>query len=188
MERHLDGAGVHVSIEADRALGTAGALAHLRPWIDGRPVVVVNGDTWCPSSLAPLLDGWAGDRTRLLVVGRWPTSRPRLAGALLPWSDVVDLEPVPSGLWEVSWRAAADDGRLDAVAGAGPLVDCGTPAAYLAANLTATAGAGFVDPAAVVAPDAELTESVVWDDGVVRTGEVLRRAIRYAGGRTVLVR
>jgi CTP:molybdopterin cytidylyltransferase MocA len=188
MEAHLDGQGVFVSVEEKQALGTAGALAHLRPWIAGRPALVVNGDTWCSIALAPLLDGWRGDRPRLLVVGRWPTPRPRLAGALLPWDDVADLEPVPSGLWEVAWRADLDEGRLDVVAAAGPIVDCGTPAAYLAANLAATGGAGFVDPRASVGAGADLVESVVWDDGDVGAGEGLRRAIRYAGGRTVIVR
>ena len=39
----------HVSHEAPEALGTAGAVAHLRDWLDGRPVLVVNGDTWSTS-------------------------------------------------------------------------------------------------------------------------------------------
>ena len=188
MEAHLAGTSVHVSIEEHQALGTAGALAHLRPWIAGRAVLVVNGDTWCETPLAPLLTGWTGERPRLLVVGRWPTPRPRLAGALLPWEDVAALEPVPSGLWEVAWRADLDEGRLDVVPGRGPIVDCGTPAAYLAANLAATGGAGFVDARATVSAAARLEASVVWDDGEVRPGERLTRAIRYAGGRTVLVR
>lgn len=188
MEAHLAGTGVHVSIEEEQALGTAGALAHLRSWIDGRGVLVVNGDTWSETPLAPILEGWSGERPRLLVVGRWPTPRPRLVGALLPWGDVARLHPVPSGLWEVAWRADLDAGRLDVVSGRGPFVDCGTPAAYLAANLAATAGAGFVDPRATVAAGTQLDATVVWDDGEVRPGERLARAIRYAGGRTVLVR
>jgi MurNAc alpha-1-phosphate uridylyltransferase len=188
MEAHLAGAGVHVSIEEEQALGTAGALAHLRPWIDGRPVLVVNGDTWSETPLAPILDGWDGERPRLLVIGRWPTPRPRLVGALLPWNDVARLAPVPSGLWEAAWRADLDAGRIDVVSGRGPFVDCGTPAAYLAANLAATGGAGFVDPRAAVGEGARLDATVVWDDGDVRPGERLFRAIRYAGGRTVLIR
>lgn len=190
MERHLTGAdpGVLVSIEAERALGTAGALGRLRPWIADRPVVVVNGDTWCPVPLAPLLEGWDGERTRLFVVGRWPTPRPRLVAAVMPWADVAGLAPVPSGLWEVVWRAALDEGRLDVAPARGPFVDCGTPAAYLAANLAATEGRGFVDPAAAVGDGVALTASVVWDDGRVEAGEVLDHAVRYAGGRTLLVR
>src|SRR4051795_9342462 len=34
---------VHLSVEPDRARGTAGALGLLRSWLDGRAVVVVNG-------------------------------------------------------------------------------------------------------------------------------------------------
>lgn len=188
MEAHLDGSGVFVSVEEHEALGTAGALGHLRSWIAGRPTLVVNGDTWCTTGLAPLVEGWSGERPRLFVIGRWPTPRPRLAGALLPWADVADLEPVPSGLWEVAWRSDLDEGRLDVAAAAGPIVDCGTPAAYLAANLAATDGAGFVDPRASVGAGARLAESVVWDDGAVSSSERLERAIRYAGGRTVVVR
>src|SRR4029450_12445607 len=46
IEAHLDGR-VHVSVEEPLALGTAGALGRLRPWIDGRATLGVNGDTWC---------------------------------------------------------------------------------------------------------------------------------------------
>src|SRR6266508_963170 len=49
---------VHVSIEVERALGTAGAIGRLRDWLDRRPVVVVNGDAWSDVSLTPLLAGW----------------------------------------------------------------------------------------------------------------------------------
>ncbi|MBA2280763.1 MAG: NTP transferase domain-containing protein, partial [Acidimicrobiia bacterium] len=51
LESHLHGR-VHLSFEEDRALGTAGALGHLRDWIAGRPTLVVNGDAWCPAPLA----------------------------------------------------------------------------------------------------------------------------------------
>ena len=189
MEAHLDGAEVHVSVEEREALGTAGALGHLRPWIDGRPTLVVNGDTWCTTAARLRSSrGGTGSGRASSWSGRWPTPRPRLAGALLPWADVADLAPVPSGLWEVAWRSDLDEGRLDVVAAAGPFVDCGTPAAYLAANLAATGGAGFVDARASVEAGATLVESVVWDDGAVRSSERLERAIRYAGGRTVVVR
>src|SRR3954447_25411909 len=48
MEQHLvarSGAEVHVSIERERALGTAGALGQLREWLDGRPGPVNNRDS-----------------------------------------------------------------------------------------------------------------------------------------------
>ena len=75
LEAHLAGR-VHISVEADRALGTAGALGHLRDWVAGRAVVVVNGDTWTDAALPALLDGWDGERTRLLLSEPAPGSGP----------------------------------------------------------------------------------------------------------------
>src|SRR5437016_5112837 len=66
LESHL-ARKVHLSIEEPAALGTAGAIGLLREWIDHRPVIVVNGDTYCPSSVGSLLDGWDGARIRVLV-------------------------------------------------------------------------------------------------------------------------
>ncbi len=186
MEAHLDGR-VHLSIEAATPLGTAGALGHLRGWLDGRGAVVVNVDAWCPTSVAPLLDGWDGERTRVLVAGSaglLPHSL--VAGAVLPWSEVRRLEPVPSGLWETSWRDAQALGHLEVVPLDGPCIDCGTPHRYLAANLAASGGESVVEPGARV--EGRVVESVVWRDGVVHPNEVLTGAIRYTGERTLLVR
>ena len=36
----------HVSVEQPTALGTAGALGNLRPWLDGRDVLVINADAY----------------------------------------------------------------------------------------------------------------------------------------------
>src|SRR4051794_39178271 len=58
---------VHLSLERDEPLGTAGAIGYLREWIDHRPVIVVNGDTYCPSSVGILTDGWDGERVRVLA-------------------------------------------------------------------------------------------------------------------------
>lgn len=181
---HLAGR-VLVSIE-EEALGTAGALGALRHWIDGRPTVVVNGDTWCPGGLPALLDGWDGDRIRVLVAGSdavGPTMQ--VAGALLPWSDVRDLDATPSGLWEVLWEEAHREGRLDGVAHHGPFVDCAGPADYLEANLLAAGGSAIGEDAVV---EGEVIDSVVWDGARVWPGEVLRRAIRTDTGMTVVVR
>lgn len=188
LEDHL-GSRVHLSVEPDVALGTAGALGQLRPWIDGRPALVVNGDAWTTAPLGALLDGWDGERIRVLVAGEPVVSpRMRLAGALLPWWAVEPLAAAPSGLWEVSWRAAADAGRIEAVAVAGgvPFVDCGTPASYLAANLAASGGAPVIGEGAVVAGAVE--RSVVWDGARVEPREHLVQAIRTDAGTTVLVR
>ena len=191
MEAHLDGRPVHVSVEEPAALGTAGALAQLRPWIAGRGVIVLNGDTWAPGDLAAVTAGWDRERVRLLVVGDdrlRPPDRPanKLAGALVPWSEVARLDPVPSGLWEVSWRAAHAAGRLDLVRWDGPCIDCGTPARYLAANLAASGGASVVGEGAEV--DGTVERSVVWPGARVGRGEALVDAVRTDAGVTVLVR
>lgn len=178
---------LHVSVEDDRALGTAGALGHLRPWISGAATLVLNADAWCPGSLERFVTGWDGERIRLLVPGGdelTPVSP--IAAALMPWDEVARLEPVPSGLYEVSWRAAAAEDRVEVVRHDGPFVDCGTPAQYLQANLLASGGASVIEPGARI--EGTVEESVVWSDGVVQAGEHLRRAIRIAGTLTVLVR
>jgi NDP-sugar pyrophosphorylase family protein len=181
---------VHLSFEEPAPLGTAGALGALRDWIAGRPVVVLNGDTWCPGRLSPLLDGWDGTRCRVLVATE-PGARAafgpgvRVAGALLPWPDVAALEAVPSGLFDV-WMQTAAAGRLDAVAYAGPFADCGTPAAYLDANLTASGGESVIGDGAVV--EGDVIQSVVWPGAVVERGERLVRSVRAGTRLTVAVR
>ena len=90
LEAHLDGR-VHRSVEADEPLGTAGALGHLRAWIDGRAVLVVNADAWCPGTAgAARSTAGTASASALLVAGERPAAsrRARVAGALLPWSDV----------------------------------------------------------------------------------------------------
>lgn len=178
--RHLAGTRVHVSEEQPVALGTAGALAQLRGWLDGRPVLVANGDAWRPGSLEPLIEAWDGIRIRLLVVddpprgdfGRW-----RFAGAsLMPWPDVERLAAGPAGLYEVSWRAAWEAGRVELVEWRGPFVDCGTPADYLAANLAASGGGSVVGEGAVV--DGRIERCVVWPGALVDAEESLVETIR----------
>jgi NDP-sugar pyrophosphorylase family protein len=186
MEAHL-GARVHLSVEEDEVLGTAGALGRLRPWVDGRAALVVNADAWCPGSLEGFVHGWDGERVRLLLAGDDAlTPRSRIAGALLPWSEVVALAAEPSGLYERSWRPAQAEGRLEVVRHDGPFVDCGTPAQYLAANLAATGGGSVVGDGAQVA--GSLDRCVVWSGAVVWPGESLSCAIRATETMTVLVR
>lgn len=183
MEAHLAGRGLHLSIEDDQPLGTAGALGRLRPWVDGRPVLVTNADGWHRFDLRVLVDGWDGERPRLLVVddpergdfGPW-----RYVGSsLLAWRDVARLEPEPSGLYERVWRKA----DVDLVPVEGDYFDCGTPSDYLAANLAASGGASVVGPGAVV--EGELVRSVVWPDGIVRAGERLVESVRVGADLTV---
>jgi hypothetical protein len=185
LEEHLAGR-VHLSVEKPEALGTAGALGQLRGWLDGRDVVVVNGDAWTDAPLEALLDGWDGERSRLLVVGEVDRRRPRLAGAVLPWRVVEALVPAPSGLWEVAWGPAEEAGALEWCAVAAAFADCGTPGSYLAANLAASGGASVVGAGAEVA--GTVARSVVWPGCRVEASEHLVQAIRYGEGRTVLVR
>jgi CTP:molybdopterin cytidylyltransferase MocA len=186
----LAGRDVHVSREEPAALGTAGALGRLRPWVDGRPVLVTNADAWYPAggarAVADLVAGWDGRRPRLLCVaapgpaGRGDFGDLHYVGtALLPWSSVRDLAARPSGLYEVSWAAAHARGELDLVRADLAAVDCGTPADYLRANLAASGGRPVVEPGAVV--EGELVRSVVWAGERVGRGERLVDAVRAAG-------
>ncbi len=192
----------HVSVEHGEALGTAGALGALRPWLDGRAVAVTNADAYLPGSLAGFAQGWDGARSRLLCRpvpgdGDFPSVRPGVeyvGACLLPWASVARFEPAPSGLYEVLWRHEAASGALELVtldeAGAGDVaIDCGTPADYLAANLAASGGTSVVDPTAVV--EGRIERCVVWDDAYVGPDEYLVDAVR-AGTResplTVLAR
>jgi MurNAc alpha-1-phosphate uridylyltransferase len=200
--RHLesDGAGigseVHVSIEKPEALGTAGAIANLLPWIDGRDVLVVNADAWCTDPLGELLADRSPERVTVLAHETdafGPTIG--VVASVLPWSFIRDLEPVPTGLYEVVWRDAHERGVLDVVRSGSPFVDCGTPSDYLRANMLAVglAGDSIIDPSArigehariigsVIGPGARIegsvTDSVVWADQMVGIDEVLDRAIR----------
>jgi NDP-sugar pyrophosphorylase family protein len=187
LEGHLAGR-VHLSFEDQGALGTAGALGLLRPWIDGRPVLIVNGDTWCPTSMGVLVDGWDGATIRVLSRGPFGP-RMVVAGALMPWADVASLAAEPSGLYEVSWRdAASDEDRVEVVLlpEDAPCMDCGTPRDYLEANLAWSGGVSVIGAGATV--EGRVEQSVVWPGAVVREGEHLVRAIRATDRLTVLVR
>ena len=183
MLNHLKDRGLHLSVEAPVALGTAGALANLREWIDGRAVLVTNADAWephVPCRLASLIEGWDGERPRLRCV-REPTAATfgnlsYVGSALLPWWSVAELDVQPTGLFEVSWRRLYAEGRLDLAVVPGRPVDCGTPVDYLSANLAASGGESVVGPGAVV--EGELVRSVVWPDSRVRRGERLVDSIR----------
>ncbi len=187
---HLEALGVHVSREEGDRLGTAGALGRLRAWIDGRPTLVVNADTWSTADLGALVAGWDGVRPRLLCV-----VDPQLAtwgdlayagAALLPWPQVSLFPDAPAGLWEVSWRGLEPGVGLDLVVADVPVVDCGTPARYLRANLVASGGASVIGEGAVV--EGEVERTVVWDGARVHPGERLVDAIRASDQVTVLVR
>lgn len=174
----------HVSVEpGPDGLGTAGAIGYLRPWLDGRDVLVLNGDAYRPGGLGALLDGWDGERVRLLVVrapGRGDFGDWLFAGASLhPWRAVRDLPAEPLGLYEAVWRHV----EPELVPYDGTFIDCGTVADYLAANMHASGGEPVVGEGAVV--EGELVRSVVWPGGVVRPGERLVDAVRVGTDLTV---
>ena len=179
----------HVQVEPGEALGTAGAVAALLPWLDGRSVLLTNADSYLPAGLPGFADGWDGERCRLLCVpatGRADFTRPdgtgvRYVGAcLLPWSRVRGLTPTPSGLYERLWRDDVKAGTLDLVTSSAVAIDCGTPADYLAANLHASGGRSVIGAGATVL--GRLERSVVWDGAWVGPDESLINTIR-AGTR-----
>lgn len=187
MEAHL-GDRVHLSVEEPEALGTAGAVANLRPWLDGRGVLVVNADTWHEADLDPLVSPWDGARVRVLICGGasqafGPTSR--VVASLLPAAEVTRLVATPSGLWEVCWREGLARGAIDVVTTDAAFIDCATPADYLAANLSASGGESVIGAGAVV--EGSVRRSVVWPGGVVRADEVLIDAVRVGERLTVRV-
>src|SRR3954447_13192479 len=95
-----------VSVERVLA-GTGGALARLRPWLDGRAVLVVNADAVHDADLARLVDGWGAERLRFLVAGPpGPGFGPgaRLCGALMPAAAVADVRNDPSSIYDEVWR------------------------------------------------------------------------------------
>lgn len=177
----------HLSVEQPAALGTAGAIGQLRPWLAGRPALVANADAYLADDCGALLAGWDGDRVRLLVVGddhRGDFGPWRFAGlSLLPASDIARLDAQPAGLYERVWRAALAEGRCDLIPYTGTFFDCGTPADYLEANLHANAGHCVVGAGAVV--EGALVRSVVWPDGTVAADERLVDSVRTTEGRTV---
>lgn len=183
---HLGGR-VHVSVERHEALGTAGGVAAVADWLGDDPLLVLNGDTWCPGDLAPVLAGWDGERVRVVVSGSARFGpRSGVVASVMPAAVVRSLRPEPSGLYEVCWAPAHAAGRLDVVGWDGPVIDCATPRDYLMANLVASGGVSVVGEGAVV--EGVVERSVLWPGTRVRPGERLVGAIRAADSMTVLVR
>jgi len=195
VEEHLDRLPdvVHRSRERPQALGTAGAIGALLPWVDGRDVAVTNVDAWSSPALdlAEVIDGWDRERVRLLTVDVGEEAdfgTLRYCGlALMPHHLVRHLRAEPSGLYEVLWRREREAGRLDLVTTDAEVIDCGTPHDYLRANLASSGGTSVVHPEARVADGAVVERSVVWDRSEVHHREHLVSAIR-AEHLTVLVR
>jgi len=201
----------HVSVEPDGPLGTAGGVARLRSWIDGRGALVGNADGYLadPSrdpgpDIAALLDGWSGETVRMLTLPVPPGetggfSGRRFAGfSLLPWRYIRNIPQEYGDLVRTTWRPAEAAGELELIGYDGVYIDTGTPADYLAANLHAAGGHALIDPAAEVTGqvidsvvgrgarvDGTVTRCVVWPGAEVPVGESLTDTIRAPGGLTV---
>lgn len=204
----------HRSVEPDGPLGTAGGLAKLRDWIDGRGVLVGNADAYLADpdrppgpDIAALLQDWDGETVRLL--GQ-PAVHPTAPGtfdghdftgfSLLPWRRVRDLAPEFGDLVRTVWRPAEAAGELTVVPYPGTFYDTGTPADYLTANLHATGGDALVHPTALVTGRCRsavvgagarvhgaVTRAVVWPGATVAAEEHLQNAIRVGTDLTVVV-
>lgn len=187
---HLEGADVHLSVEAPEALETAGALGRLRGWIDGRGVLVCNSDVYHPDDLTGLVNGWDGERVRLLTVRdaeRGDFGDLRYTGAgLLPWEVVRELPAERLGLYPAVLGPHHEQGRLDLAVSAAEYHDCGTHAEYLDANLAASGGRSVIGDGAVV--EGEVVRSVLWEGVHVAADERLVEAIRATDEVTVQVR
>jgi NDP-sugar pyrophosphorylase family protein len=179
----------HISSEQPAALGTAGAIGRLRGWLDGRSALIRNTDVWRGGAVpASFVSEWDGVRPRLLVVpdetrADFPNGL-RFAGlSLLPWEAAGNIPAEPAGLFETVWQQAYDAGRIDLVRSVVPFLDCGTPASYLRANLSASGGESVIAPDAIV--EGEVIRSVVWPAAVVRRQERLVECIRAGTDVTV---
>lgn len=192
----------YVSVEPDGPLGTAGGVARLRKWVDGRAVLVGNADAYLAGGwLDPLLAGWDGETVRLLGVPDRPGefSGHRFAGfSLLPWRWVRDLPTEPGELVRAAWRPAEAAGSLEVVGFDGFFLDTGTPGDYLAANRHAAGGGNLIAPDATVTGacresvvgagavvHGSLTRSVVWPGAQVAPDQHLTDAVQAATGLTV---
>jgi len=206
------GARAHLSIESGTPLGTAGGLAALRGWIDGRGALVGNADAYLDDPLsapgadiAALLSGWDGQRVRLLGhPGASPGAPGSFSGhwfagfSLLPWRYVRNLRPEPTDLVREVWRPAEAAGELDVITFPGTYLDTGTPRDYLAANLHSAGDESLLHPTAVVTGACDravvgagavvrgrVSRAVVWPGAVVAEGEHLVEAVRVGRDLTL---
>lgn len=166
------GSRARMSVERE-LLGTGGAIGRLRPWIDGRPLIVCNADLLHDLDLRVALDGWDTERIRFLTVGPDGTrlhARLRLVATVLPGWASASLPDEPCDVFTELWRPAERTGRTEFVESAGAWFDCGTLSAYLDAHQWLTG------------------ERVnVWPGAEHRTRPWLRDAV-VTPTRTVLVR
>jgi MurNAc alpha-1-phosphate uridylyltransferase len=167
VEAHLAaallGGPVHLSRES-RLLGTGGAVGQLRPWIDGRPLVMVNADTVHGGSLAALVDGWDGRKIRFLVndaPGVGFHARLRLLAVAMPPAAVAKLSPEPGSIYRQVWVPWARRRKVEIVTAEVAWFDCGTPKTYLAAHQWLTGQSVCVWPGAQERVRGWMTDAIV---------------------------
>lgn len=169
----------HLSVEEPEALGTAGAVGGVNHWLNGRDLLISNGDIYFAPEpdLTGFVGGWDRTRPRLLVVA--DSSRADFAGgwrfagvSLLPAAIAAALPATPAGLYETVWRHA----DVDLVPTDSVYLDCADPPTYLAANLDRSGGDSVIGSGSVV--QGECVRSVVWPGAVVHPDERLFEAVR----------
>lgn len=121
----------------DEPLGTAGALrlARDRGLLDTDPVVVVNGDTWCPFQLAPLLKWHQAKKAGITLLcgapvysDRWIRGGMVHAGVSLASREYLESIPtLPKKLDRWHWF-------LEYCCVDVPFLDIGTPEGYAVAE------------------------------------------------------
>ena len=160
MEQHLVAARRARGAPLDRARPCARHGRRPRPAarVDRRPAGAgrQRATPGARSTSVRFVDGWDGERIRLLVVE--DRARPDFGSARVLRRRAAAVggrrrpRPRPVRPLRGGWRYAFELGRLDLVDHEGPFVDCGTPADYLRANLLASGGASVVGPGAQVEP------------------------------------
>jgi NDP-sugar pyrophosphorylase family protein len=187
-------------------LGSAGGPRHTLPLLDADTFLIVNGDTLCDVALAPMIaahQSSGADVTMAVVPNPAPD---RYNGVVLDEGDRV-AGFVPKGHAGPSWHftgvqvaqasafAALPDGvPAESVHGfyralmrpgpggvrahraAASFLDVGTPRDYLDAA-RAMAGGPAIDPGALIAPGARLTNSVAWAGAAVGANALLDECI-----------
>jgi NDP-sugar pyrophosphorylase family protein len=186
--RHVGGRAFVSREPGPHALGTAGAIGHLRDWIGGRGVLAGNADAYLnptggnPRDLAALLDDWNGTTVRILAVPGPPNEFGplRFAGFSLIPADLAGALPAARDeLVHAVWRPAERAGRLEVLRYDGHYLDTGTPADLLAANLDAAGGGSLIAPDATI--EGKVDRSVV-GAGATVLGTITRSLV-FPGAR-----
>ena len=178
---HLKTKNVYISFEDSvRGIGTAGAIGILRDWINGRPAVIQNSDSYIQMSSLEFLEKW--DRGRIALGVRRTAEisdfgqSEYMGICAMPWDVVKNIQPITSGLYEAVWRQAWHQNRIQLIELDGVSIDCGTPDRLLRANLVASGGASVVHPTAQVL--GRIERSLIMQNSTVGPNEFLKNSIR----------